>query len=218
MSTSLKNSFLTLPASFSPSLEPPGNGSSTNFPLTPFPLYLHMATMSSSPLCSSPNYSYNMMLNRLLNPPYTHGLNSPLPPPILGANAASPPRKLPLIMASYVPPRVPHVLLLPPLIEPSALLVTSGKNPHCHMTRSGSPFSLPIPLTVIPSLNVPPLLDASLYHAVITSPDSAPPILRLAHMPSHYHPSSGKSLSEHSHPHRFSPPTVVSLHSQGRPG
>ena len=145
------------------------------FPTDSFPsIFAHGHHVIVPLISSSPNYSYNMMLNRLLNPPYAHGLNSPLPPPILGANAASPPRKLPLIMASYVPPRVPHVLLLPPLIEPSALLVTSGKNPHCHMTRSGSPFSLPIPLTVIPSLNVPPLLDASLYHAVITSPDSAP--------------------------------------------
>ena len=96
------------------------------------------------------------------------------PPLILGANAASLPRKLLPTMVSYAPPRVPHVPLLPLLIRPCVLPAISGRNPHCLMTRSGSLSSRPIPLNVLPSLNVPPPSHTSLYRAVITSPDSAP--------------------------------------------
>ena len=96
------------------------------------------------------------------------------PPPTLGVNAVLPLRKLLLIMAWYVPLQVSHVLQPPPLIKPFVLPAISGKNPLCHMTRSGSPSSLPIPPNVTPSLPVPHPLTP--HFITQLSPHQTPPL------------------------------------------
>ena len=115
-----------------------------------------------------------MTPNKPLAPPSARRPNSPSPLPTLGVNVVLLRPKLLLITAWYVPLQVSLVLQPPPLTKLFVLLATFGKNLLQHMTRNGSPSSLPTPPNVTPSPPVPPPSHPSLYHAVITSPDSAP--------------------------------------------